>query len=424
MASLLVDMTGRNFLLSLSVGMAASIVGFIASLNIPKTEAVGDTIQAKRAPFSQLKETLQMCKKTPKLLLVVLGSAFFLFIGAFLQANLLPFAMNSLGMSDTAAGYLAIGSSLGIAVGSLISGKLCKKEVHLGVSALGMVGMTMLTFLIPLSASAKGVFTILLTFGIFGGLYQVPLESYMQTYCASEKRGKVVAAGNFLSFAGVLLAPISMQIFDLLGLSASTGFVMLGLILACTSLLLVRSLLIPFVNFLSKNILHKFYDIYYQDFPFAKKYEEQRVAIFIKGMKKRFVFLLFGESMHSHIFVVRKAKKGADKALSMIQGVDVISLEEGLSAEEVRGKIEGLLTKTCPIFLLEDGVSMEEVQPLIAEMRKEYLYHTKEMGLVNRVHFRPSLEHVFQKTSLVFSFEALQSDTLLDNKKKDATLLV
>ncbi len=423
MASLLTHITGKNFMLSLSVCMIAAITGFIASLNIPKTEAVGETIVTSKAPFSQLKETLQMCEKTPKLLLVVFGSAFFLFIGAFLQANMIPFAINSLGMSEVGGGYLSVGSTLGIAVGSIWSGKLCKKEVHLGVSALGMLGMALLTFFIPLSGSAKGVFSILCLFGIFGGLYQVPLESYMQTFCASEKRGKVVGAANFLSFAGVLLAPISMFIFGILGLSAAAGFVMLGVILCVASVLFIKALSIPFMNFLSKSILHKFYNIYYQDFPFAKKYEEQRVAIFVKGLKKRFIFLLFGESMHSHIFVVRKARKSGDKALSLINGVDVLTLEGGFSAKDVRGKIEGLLTKTCPIFLLDDGVSMEDLKGFIQEMKKEYLYHSKEMELVNRVHFRPSLEHIFQKTSLVFSFENREKEALLENKKGIPTLV-
>lgn len=425
MASFLTQITGRNFILSLSVCLIAAIVGFVASLNIPATKAVGAKLVAKRAPFSQLVETLQMCSKTPKLLLVVIGSAFFLFIGAFLQLNLIPFAMMSLGMTEVGGGYLFLGTSIGIAVGSIISGRLCKKEVHLGVSALAMIGMAFLSFLIPLfSGSIPAVVFVLVLVGLFGGLYQIPLESYMQMFCPSEKRGKVVAAGNFLSFAGVLLAPLSMALFeDVLGLTAASGFVMLGLILLAVSIFFIKSLSIPLVNFLSKNILHKFYDIYYQDFPFAKKYEEQRVAIFIKGMKKRFIFLLFGESMHSHIFVIRKDKKKGDKMLSFINGVDILSINNGITAREIRDKIQGLLTKTSPIFILEEGVSMEDIKPLVKELKREYFYHTKEMELVNRVHFRPCMEHIWQKTGLVFSFEAIEKDALLENKKKKPHLV-
>ena len=272
MASFLTQITDRNFLLSLSVCMIASIIGFIASLNIPLTKAVGEKIIAKRAPFSQLKETLQMCAKTPKLLLVVIGSAFFLFIGAFTQLNLIPFAMTSLGMSEVGGGYLFLATSFGIAFGSILSGKLCKKEVHLGVPVFAMVVMAILVFMIPMSGSILMITCVLGGIGLFGGLYQIPLESYMQTFCASEQRGKVIAAGNFLSFAGVLLAPLSMALFEKgFGLTPASGFVMMGFILTGASLFLLKSLFIPFINFLSKGILHKFYDLYYQDFPFAKK---------------------------------------------------------------------------------------------------------------------------------------------------------
>lgn len=421
MASFLTQITGRNFILSLSVCMIAAVVGFIASLNIPKTKAIGAKLAANRAPFGQLRETLAMCKKTPKLLFVVIGSAFFLFIGAFLQLNLIPFAMISLGMTEVGGGYLFLGTSLGIALGSLISGKLCKKGVHLGVSAFSMIAMAILVFMIPMFSSIFMVVGILACIGLFGGLYQIPLESYMQTFCAPEKRGKVIAAGNFLSFAGVLLAPISMAVFDkVLGVSPATGFVMLGAILTGASIFFVKTLSVPLMNFVSKISFHKLYDIYYRDFPFAKKYEEQRVAIFIKGMKKRFIFLLFGETMHGHVFIVRWEPKKIDKALSWLTGIDVLHLNNDVTAEEVRGKIKGLLTKTRPMFILTDGVSVRDVKSLAAGLKKEYHYHTKNMSLVKQVHFGPSLEHLWQKTSLVFAFSCIKQDKNVIKESKSS----
>ncbi len=415
MASFLTQITGRNFILSLGVGMLAAIIGFIASLNIPKTRAVGAKINARQAPFVQLIETLQMCKKTPKLLMVVMGAAFFLFIGVFTQLNLIPFAMSSLGMTEVGGGYLFLGTSFGIALGSIVSGKLCKKGVHLGISAFGMIGMTFCVFLIPIfSSSIAMVFASLCAIGLFGGLYQIPLDTYMQMHCPSEKRGKVVAAANFLSFTGVLLAPISMMIFDkVLYLSAAAGFVMLGVMLIFASVFFVKSLFGPLLNILSKITVHNIYNIYYQDFPFAKKYEEQRVAIFIKGMKKRFIFLLFGETMHGHLFIVRKEVKRFDKILSYINDLDILYLNKGISANMVREKISGLLTKTRPIFILDEDVQLDDLAELIIGLKRDYYFHTKEMELVNRTHFSSSLQHIWQKAGLVFSFKCIKKDNPL-----------
>lgn len=425
MASFLTQITNRNFVLSLSVCLIASLIGYVASMNIPATKGLGAVIKTKQVPFAQLRETLSMCKKTPNLLLVVVASAFFLFVGAFLQLNLIPFAINSLGMSEVGGGYLFLGTSLGIAAGSIISGRICKKGVHLGISAMSMLAMALLVLMMPVaSPSIAGIVVILSLTGLFGGLYQIPLESYMQTYCSPEKRGKVIAAGNFLSFAGVLLAPLSMGFFEkVLGLSPASGFVMLGVILLISSIVLVRNLFFSFVNFVSKGIVHKFYDIYYQNFPYAKKYEEERVAVFAHNLKKRFIFLLFGETLNGHIFLVRKKAGRFDKILSWIKGVEVLTLEEGFTAKSAREKMLGLLTKTRPIFLLDKGVEISDLSEFITALKADYHFHVKEMQLVSRVHFRPSFDHIWQKTSLVFSFNCIKKDALIKEKKPEMQLV-
>ena len=408
MAAFLTQVTGRNFLVCLLCGLLASIFGLIASMGIPETKAMGQKIVANRPPFSQLKETLEICKKTPKLLLAVLGSSFFLFVGAFTQLNLIPFAITSLGLSEVGGGYLFVSTSLGIALGSYISGKVCRKEVHLGLSAFALVVMSMLVFMIPMFTKVAIIAVILGFIGLFGGLYQIPLESFTQTFCSSKQRGKVVAAGNFLSFAGVLLAPISMALFEkVFRLSPAAGFVMLGLIITSVSFFFVQQLFVPFIHFLSKATIHNLYDIYYRDYPYAKKYEEQRVAVFLQGLKKRCIFLFLGENMHGHIFFIRKKAKKFDRYLSRISGIECFNLEDKFSAKEMRSKLTGLLTKTRPIFILEDGVEFSMIESFIADLEKQYFYSVKEMILVNETHFRASIPVCCKKTALVFSFKDL-----------------
>ncbi len=242
----------------------------------------------------------------------------------------------------------------------------------------------------------------------------------MQTFCASEQRGKVVAAGNFLSFCGVLLAPLSMALFEKgFGLTPASGFLILGFVLIGASVFFLKSLFLPAINLLSKGFLHKFYNLYYQDFPFSKKYEEQRVAIVSKGMKKRFLFLLLGETLGGHIFIVRKKSKKMDRFISWINEVDTLSLEDGFSANDVREKMSGLLTKVRPIFILDKDVDFSHMDPFLGRFKAEYHYHVREMELVNRVHFKPCVEHIFQKTALVFSFKYVKQQSSFRAKKQE-----
>ena len=158
-------------------------------------------------------------------------------------------------------------------------------------------------------------------------------------------------------------------------------------------------------------------------FLLQKKYEEQRVAVFIKGMKKRCIFLFLGESMHAHVFFVRKKSKKIDKIYSKINGLNALSLEDGFTAKQVREKLSGLLTKTRPIFILDDEVNMSDLNVFIEDLKKEYLYHVKEMGLVNRVHFRPCMQHIWQKTVLVISFKSIKKIHLQEPKKPEVQLI-
>ncbi len=232
LASFLTSITNRKFVLSVGFCFAMAIVGFICALGIKKTPPQGSKKRVNPLFLHEIYETLRFCSRSRHLLVSISASAFFLFVGAFTQLNIIPYAIQSLHLSDIAGGYLFLATALGIAVGSYIAGRASKRHVELGLSCLAVLCVSIIfIFLSIFSSHLSLVIICLLLLGIFGGLFIVPFDSYTQLTSPQEIRGQVIAASNFLSFFGVLLASFCIFFFGaFLNLSPAMGFAVIGLL--------------------------------------------------------------------------------------------------------------------------------------------------------------------------------------------------
>jgi acyl-[acyl-carrier-protein]-phospholipid O-acyltransferase/long-chain-fatty-acid--[acyl-carrier-protein] ligase len=237
LASFLTHISDKHFIFTAVACLTIAILGFISSLLIEKTPAQESNKQLSWLFIREISSTLQFCRTIPHLRLAILGSAFFLFIGAFAQLNMIPFAIHSLHLSEIAGGYLFLILAIGIAAGSFLCGRWMKKKVNLQISCFaGLVLSLSLIFLEDLSFSLTATSTLLIIMGIAGGVFVIPFDSFIQINSPIETRGQVIAATNFLSFIGVLVASISIFLLNgILDFSPGASFRAFGL----ASLLLV-----------------------------------------------------------------------------------------------------------------------------------------------------------------------------------------
>ena len=261
LASFLTEISDRKFILTAIVCFFVALCGFISSLFIGKTEPQGS--KKKISPFfvSEIFQTLKTCREIKYLTPSIFGSAYFLFIGAFAQLNIIPFAMQSLRLSEVAGGYLFLVIALGIAAGSLLCGKWAKKKLELGISCLAGFCLSLIFILLALfSFSLPMTVLLLILLGVAGGIFVIPFDTYIQLSSPFEKRGQVIASANFLSFTGVLVASISLYLFnDLLHLSPAWSFAVIGVITSCISFVLALRLSGTVFPFLSRKIFFKLY---------------------------------------------------------------------------------------------------------------------------------------------------------------------
>ncbi|HIG27914.1 MAG TPA: MFS transporter [Verrucomicrobiales bacterium] len=209
-----------------------AVTGLICSFRIEKTPASGLQSKTTFDFLSPIFRTLSSIRKEPNLLTSVIASAYFLLVGGFIQMNLIPYGIETLGIENQEnAAYLFLFAALGIGSGSLLAGSWSGRNVEFGIVPIGAAGLALFPVLLGL-LPGKGDFTlaaVLIFFtGISAGLFIVPLQAFIQFKSPRETLGEILAANSFLSFSGVLIASGLLATLRALGLSPSGSFVFLG----------------------------------------------------------------------------------------------------------------------------------------------------------------------------------------------------
>ena len=230
LASFLTEITHRHFVLIALFCFVVALGGFFSALAVKPTSSQGSEKKINLLFVREIFKTLKDSRRIRHLLPAISGSSYFLFIGAFTQLNIIPFALQSLNFSEVAGGYLFLATALGIALGSYLAGKASRKRVELGLPCLAGVGMSFFFILLALFPSNLfNVLVCLVAIGILGGAFIVPFDTFIQLSSADEKRGQTIAATNFLSFTGVLIASFCLYLFNqICGLTSAQSFAVMG----------------------------------------------------------------------------------------------------------------------------------------------------------------------------------------------------
>jgi len=260
LASFIVDITNKNFVIEALFCVGVAAVGLLTSLGIRPTAAQNSPKKINPFFLYEIYQTVRMSWNIPHLLPAIFGSSFFLFIGAFTQLNIIPFGMQSLGLSEVGGGYLFLATAVGIAIGAILAGMLSKDKVEPGISCI--CGFFIAIFFMGLyffSWSLTMTIILLGLLGMFGGAFLIPFDSFIQVNSPDEKRGQVIAASNFFSFIGVLLAAFALYFLaEDLGFSAASGFFFMGVLMFFVNIVLAGRFSSLFFPFFVKKILKRF----------------------------------------------------------------------------------------------------------------------------------------------------------------------
>lgn len=258
--SFIAYVTNKNFVIEALCCILIAIIGVATSMGIGRTAPRNSPKKINPFFLYEIYQTLRVSWQVPHLIPAIFGSSFFLFVGAFTQLNIIPFAMQSLHMSDIGGGFLFLPTAVGIAIGAVLAGMLSKDKVEPGISCITGFFIGLFFIILYLFSWSLTMTIISLTLlGIVGGAYLVPLDSFLQVSSPDAMRGQVIAVGSFFSFVGVLFASFALYFFsEELGFSAASGFLFMGIITLIVNIIMTGRMSSFFFPFFVKKILKRF----------------------------------------------------------------------------------------------------------------------------------------------------------------------
>ena len=205
------------------LGLTA-LAGLAAAACLPRTAPAAPDAPPAWNALARTWNDLSVLVSRPELAAAAAGIVFFWAIGAVAQANVDQFATEAGAGSQAQVVPLLVALVAGIGVGSVVTGKLASRppgadpRVDLGFVPLG--GLIMAAAFLALACiggrfvEVGGVaawipLVCLVVLGFGAGMFDVPLETYLQAKSPSDRLGGVLGATNLLLFSGMFLASLA-----------------------------------------------------------------------------------------------------------------------------------------------------------------------------------------------------------------------
>ena len=245
---------------ALLIGVA--VMGSITSFKIVRTPAPVEKRAFSWNPCGDVFIGFWRLFQDRILMLAVMGTTFFWFLGAVFQMDLLLFGKETLHCSETQIGLLLASLAVGIGAGSMAAGRLSGDKVEPGLIPLGATGMAIAAALLAFAVhSLIPAMLLLIVLGIMGGLFVVPLNAIQQHRPRHDERGRMLATANVVNTVGIMLSSgVIWLLHEVLHLSAARVIgvsAFLTLLAALYTLQLVPHFTVRFVMFLLTHTIYK-----------------------------------------------------------------------------------------------------------------------------------------------------------------------
>lgn len=266
-----------SFYISLTVLLLAFSGVMVAKHIVPLAPANKDI----KIQWDFIRPSWQILKMTfekKSVFISVLGISWFWFMGAAVLSILPVFTKSYLHGDEGVATFFLALFSIGVGVGAILCEKISDKEVDLGLVIIGAIGLGLflldLTYVSPLQSppeqaivadlfqSFNGLRIVidLFLFSLCGGLFSIPLITYIQVNTILGKRSQIVAGNNILNALMMVLASMLLIVLYAFKLDFSQIFLILSvlnLIVAYTAYKIVPEYFLRIACSLLAHILYR-----------------------------------------------------------------------------------------------------------------------------------------------------------------------
>lgn len=231
-----------------------AVLGFIFSFGV---KSKGPSSNGQKFPILgpiNALEYLYKMREDALLSIAVWANTFIWFIGSLMVLIINELGKTQLGYSNTSTSLMVVALMFGVSAGALICAKTIKERQWYTViipASLAMAFMCLSVFFVPLMPdlyiSILPVRLVVLVavfgaIGIAGGMYLIPVVSFIQIRPKADRKGNILGASNFAGMGGVMLSGPVYWIFVKLSLKPSQSFFVIFLLMMIYSIFIKKFL--------------------------------------------------------------------------------------------------------------------------------------------------------------------------------------
>lgn len=173
----------------------------------------------KYGPISSLRDVWMICKDQ-QLLVAIFSDTYFYFVASIAVLTINTLGLRQLGFSQTVTSLLTVFLMLGICAGSLFVARIIDMKKWSRFLVLASSGMATglflaaLTVFLPESIQTAWLIGSLIFVGFSGGVFLIPITSFLQVHPDRADKGQVLATTNFCGFIGIMCSGFVFTALD------------------------------------------------------------------------------------------------------------------------------------------------------------------------------------------------------------------
>lgn len=274
----IIDFESNRQTLIAVVLIGVAITGFLASHQIPITEAVDPELKINWNAWQETWHIISFAREEKSVFLSILGISWFWFFGAALTIQIPAYTADILHGNESVVTSLLVAFAVGVGLGSLLCERMSGHRIELGLVPFGSIGMSLFAVDLYFAQPEAAVSTVssisdflnragswriladLALLGAFGGFYSVPLYALIQKRSKRRHLSRIIAANNILNALLMVSAAVISVVVLQLGLSIPELFLIIAVLNAVVAIYiysLLPEFLMRFLAWLTINIVYR-----------------------------------------------------------------------------------------------------------------------------------------------------------------------
>lgn len=203
-----------------------------------------------------LRKNLMIVRRKRDIIESILALSVFWSISQVVLAIFGAYAKDTLHIDNTiyVQGAMAL-AGIGIIIGSVLASKFSKYYVNIGMVPVSAFGLSMMVLLLPFSSSFLEVIVLFMFFGVFAGLFIVPLNAYIQELSPRVHLGTILAGNNFIQNIFMFFFLALTTVFAYFGMDVEMLFYIMFFVGLVMAVYMLRRHIIMFFWFIFESVL-------------------------------------------------------------------------------------------------------------------------------------------------------------------------